>query len=259
MSEKLPVAAEGARPTDPAVPVEPTVAVEPAAPAGDPFPRERFVALVGRLPRYLRLAWGLAGEPRLSRSRKAGVLAAAAYLASPVDAIPGIIPVVGQVDDIAVALFALRAALRSLDPATRGAVLAAAGLEPDDLDHDLGTLGLTAAWLARRGVVIGKRLALLAAATSLAIGRAGGRALRRGAPVAARASRRAAVATADVVRTRAPGAATAGARAARAAGGALGRPGRSAAGWVRGRGRTTSPDGLPVEREADEPPGPEPA
>ena len=167
----------------------------PANEGGDHFPRARFVALVGRLPRYLRLAWGLAGEPRLSRIRKAGVLAAAAYLASPVDLVPGIIPVLGQLDDMAVALLALRAALRALDPATRERQLAAAGLAPGDLDHDLGTLAVTAAWLARRGIAIGRRLTILTAAASLTAGRAGARAFRRGAPAVARSGGRLALAT----------------------------------------------------------------
>ena len=202
-------------------------------PAGDPFPRERFIGLVARLPRYLRLAWGLAGEPRLSRARKAGVLAAAAYLASPIDAIPGMIPVVGQLDDVAVALLALRAALRALDPATRERQLAVAGLAVDDLDRDLGTLGATAAWLARRGVAVGRRLAILAAAASLAAGRAGVRAVRRGAPVVARS----------------------GGRAARATGRALGRVGgrgRDAVARRLRRGEEVElADGLDLEADSD--------
>lgn len=153
------------------------------------------MALVGHLPRYLRLAFGLAGEPRLSRSRKAGVLAAAAYLASPIDAIPGIIPVAGQLDDLAITLLALRAALRSLDPATRAAQLEAAALTSDDLDRDLAALALTAAWLARRGVAVGRRLAILAGSMSVAALRAGATGVRRGAPVVGRAGERVARAT----------------------------------------------------------------
>jgi uncharacterized membrane protein YkvA (DUF1232 family) len=164
--------------------------VEVDAGAGDPFPRARFGTLVGHIPRYLRLAWGLAGEPRLGRRHKMGVLAAAGYLASPVDLVPGLIPVLGQLDDLAVALLALRAALRALDPATRERQLAAAGLAPADLDEDLGTLAVTAAWLARRGIAVGRRLAALAAVASLAAGRAGARAARRGAPVFVRSGGR---------------------------------------------------------------------
>lgn len=180
---------------------------------GDPFPRDRFVGLVGRLPRYLRLALGLVGDPRLPRSRRAAVLAAAAYLASPVDLVPGVIPVVGQLDDIAVALLALRTAVRALDPETRSRQLDAAGLAPGDLDADLVALGEIAGWLVRRGIAIGRRLALLAASASLAAARAGMLAARRGAPVVARS----------------------GVRLGRTAGGSLARASRGAAGAFRRR------------------------
>jgi uncharacterized membrane protein YkvA (DUF1232 family) len=169
--------------------VEGTV-VEVDAGASDPFPRARFGTLIGHLPRYLRLAWGLAGEPRLPRRHKIGVLAAAGYLASPVDLVPGLIPVVGQLDDLAVALLALRAALRALDPVTRERLLTAAGLTPTDLDEDFGTLAAIAAWLARRGIAVGRRLAVVAATASLTAGRAGVRAVRRGAPVVAQSGGR---------------------------------------------------------------------
>jgi uncharacterized membrane protein YkvA (DUF1232 family) len=170
--------------------VEVGVTSDVEAGTGDPFPRARFGTLVGHIPRYLRLAWGLAGEPRLSRRHKVGVLAAAGYLASPVDLVPGLIPVFGQLDDLAVALLALRAALRALDPVTRERQLAAVGLAPADLDEDLGALAVTAAWLARRGIALGQRLAALAAVVSLTAGRAGARAVRRGAPVVTRSGGR---------------------------------------------------------------------
>ena len=118
---------------------------------GDPFPRERFVALVRRLPGYGRLAWRLARDPRLSRARRTAVAAAAAYVVSPIDLVPGIVPFAGQLDDAAVALLALRFALRGLPAADRQAHLDAAGLTAADLDHDLGTVRLGTAWLLRRG------------------------------------------------------------------------------------------------------------
>lgn len=123
--------------------------------ADDPFPRERFVALVRRLPGYARLAWRLARDPRLSRARRTAVAAAAAYLVSPIDLVPGIIPFAGQLDDAAVALLALRFALRGLPAADRAAHLEAAGLTAADLDHDLGTVRSGAAWLLRRGGRVG--------------------------------------------------------------------------------------------------------
>lgn len=217
----------------------------PSAPVGasagdsDAFPRERFGALIGRLPRYLRLAWGLAGEPTLPRSRKAAVLAAAAYLASPVDLVPGIIPVVGQLDDVAVAILALRAALRALDEPTRLRVLGEAGLSQGDLDADLATVGLTARWLARRGYRLGATLSRLAAVTAARAARMG---VRVGGRVAARMGP-------VVVSGTKAGAARAGAGAAGIAG-ALGRGARAAGRSVGARTRRTPSGGPTADEEA---------
>jgi uncharacterized membrane protein YkvA (DUF1232 family) len=123
----------------------------PSVPGTDPFPTERFTALIRRFPAYARLAWRLSRDPRISGRRRAAVLAAAAYLASPIDLVPGLIPVAGQLDDVAVALLGLRFALRGLPPAERGTVLGGAGLAEADLDDDLATVRAGAGWLLRRG------------------------------------------------------------------------------------------------------------
>lgn len=123
----------------------------------DPFPRKRFVTLVRRLPAYGRLAFQLGRDPRLSRGRRAVLIAGAAYLASPIDLVPGIIPLVGQLDDAAVVLLALRAALRGLPADAQEQHLAAAGLTDQHLDDDLATVRACAAWLARRGARLGWR------------------------------------------------------------------------------------------------------
>jgi uncharacterized membrane protein YkvA (DUF1232 family) len=141
----------------------------------DAFPAARFGALVRRLPRYARLAWRLGRDRRLGGVRRAAVLGAAAYLVSPIDLVPGIIPLAGQLDDAAVALLGLRFALRGLPRVEQEAHLSAVGLAAADLDEDLGTVRIGAGWLARRG----GRLALR-----------GGRALGRGAWRAARGTAR---------------------------------------------------------------------
>lgn len=125
----------------------------PPAPraGGDPFPTDRFAALVRRFPAYARLAWRLSRDERLTRGRRAAVLGAAAYLASPIDLIPGIIPFAGQLDDAAVALLGLRFALRGLPSEARAEHLEAVGIAEWDLDHDLVTVRRGAGWLARRG------------------------------------------------------------------------------------------------------------
>jgi len=136
-----------------------------------PFPREEFGALVRRLPAYGRLAWALARDPRLSKVRRAAVLAAAAYVVSPIDAIPGIIPVVGQLDDLAIALAAIRLALDGLRPDVRAERLAAAGLSQADLSADARTLGAISGWMVRSGLRVGRQVAGGALEAGTSVGR----------------------------------------------------------------------------------------
>lgn len=125
----------------------------------DPFPRERVTAMARRMPAYLKLAWRLAKDPLLSKARRAAVIGAAGYLASPVDLVPGVIPVLGQLDDIAVAIAALKIALSGLDPERRRVHLESVGLADDDLAADLRTVGATTAWIGRAGYRSTKRAA----------------------------------------------------------------------------------------------------
>ena len=148
----------------------------------DPFPREPFVALIRRLPAYGRLAWRLGRDPLLSRARRAAVLGGAAYLASPIDLVPGFLPVLGQLDDIAVVLATLRLALDGLSPARRAAHLQAVGLADADLTGDLRTLGATGAWVGRAGFRATSRAARVGA-------RVAGRGVRALGGVATRAGR----------------------------------------------------------------------
>ena len=143
------------------------------APTGqpDPFPRDRFTALLRRLPSYARLAWHLAKDERLSRSRQVALLAGAAYLVSPVDLVPGFIPVAGQLDDALVVLLALRLALAGLPVADREAALAEAGLEPTALDDDVRTIGATYGWMGRQGARITWRTAQTVGSVSSRLGR----------------------------------------------------------------------------------------
>lgn len=160
----------------------------------DPFPRDAWTTLTGHAAGYLRLTVALLRDPAVSKHRRAALLAAAAYFASPIDLIPGIVPVLGQVDDLAVAMLAIRLALNALEPGRRQMHLAAAGLTDEALHDDLIAAGRLAAWAARAGVRTGLRAGRGAirftvrggrAATGLAMrgGRAAG---RRAAPVADR-------------------------------------------------------------------------
>lgn len=130
----------------------------PPLPPLDPFPRDRFSAMLHRLPNYVKLAWRLGRDPMLSKARRAAVVAAAGYVVSPVDLVPGIVPVLGQLDDLAFALLALRLALDGLHPDRRHAHLAAVGLEDAHLTDDLRTIGATTTWIARSGLRLTGRM-----------------------------------------------------------------------------------------------------
>ena len=162
----------------------------------DPFPRDAWTTLTGHAAGYLRLTVALLRDPAVSKHRRAALLAAAAYFASPIDLIPGIVPVLGQVDDLAVAMLAIRLALNALEPGRRQMHLAAAGLTDEALHDDLIAAGRLASWAARAGVRTGLRAGRGAirftvrggrAATDLAM-RSGRAAGRRAAPVADRLS-----------------------------------------------------------------------
>jgi uncharacterized membrane protein YkvA (DUF1232 family) len=145
----------------------------------DPFPRDAFVALIRRIPAYARLAWSLARDPRVSRTRRVAVMAAAAYLVSPIDLVPGFIPVLGQLDDLVVALTAIRVALGGLPAEVRAERLATVELDQTDLDDDLRTTGAIAAWIARASLRAAGRVATATARSGLALGRRAIHAARR--------------------------------------------------------------------------------
>lgn len=139
-----------------------TPATQPATGVLASFPRDEFGALIRRLPAYARLAWALAKDPRLSKARRAVVLAGAAYVISPIDLVPGVVPVLGQLDDIAIALGVIRVALDGLKPEFRAQRLAEAGISEEDLAADLRATRHVAGWVGRSGLRAGQRVASLA-------------------------------------------------------------------------------------------------
>ncbi len=161
--------------------------------ADDPFPRDRVTTMLRRMPAYLRLSWRLAKDPLISRARRAAVIGAAGYLASPIDLVPGVIPVLGQLDDLAVALAAIRIALAGLSADQRRVHLDAVGLADANLADDLRTIGATTAWIGRatfratkRVARAGSRVARVAGSIAVDVG---GRAIDAGARAAGAGTR----------------------------------------------------------------------
>jgi uncharacterized membrane protein YkvA (DUF1232 family) len=154
-----------------------------------PHPLAGLASTLGRLPRYLVLARSLIGDRRLSRWRKAALGGGIAYLASPIDLVPGILPVIGQLDDLAAVLLALRFALKGLSGPAGEAQLTAAGLSPAAIDEDLANVRRAAGWVARRAAVLGAAAARRGATVGVATIRRGASLTARGARMAARVGR----------------------------------------------------------------------
>lgn len=70
--------------------------------------RRSVVRAVRLIPNYIRLLFGLFRDPRVSRTDRLLVLGALAYVISPLDFIPDVIPFLGEVDDLFLIVLALQ-------------------------------------------------------------------------------------------------------------------------------------------------------
>ena len=71
-------------------------------------------AVAGFVPDCLELCRRLLADSRVPRRQKALLAGLVGYLASPLDLIPDFIPVIGQLDDVLVAVLILRTARRGI-------------------------------------------------------------------------------------------------------------------------------------------------
>jgi uncharacterized membrane protein YkvA (DUF1232 family) len=94
-----------------------------------------------KLPIYARLVWGLARDPRVPTRQKLLLGAMAAYLAFPIDIIPDFIPVIGQLDDLAVLIFGLDWFIRNAPPDVVDEHMTRIAKHEDTLSKDLEAAG----------------------------------------------------------------------------------------------------------------------
>ena len=112
----------------------------------------RFKISARRLPRYGRLAANMLRDDRVPMEARAALMAGGAYVISPIDLISGFIPVLGQLDDLLVALIGLRFALAQAAPDVREEHLERAGLQDEDFAEDLRTVRDTSLYMLKSGV-----------------------------------------------------------------------------------------------------------
>ena len=95
------------------------------------------LALARRAPTYARLVWALIRDPRVPLRQKLVLVGVAGYLVLPIDLIPDFIPVLGQLDDLAVVLLGLDLFIRSAPPDLVDLHLARIAQNKDELRQDL--------------------------------------------------------------------------------------------------------------------------
>lgn len=81
--------------------------------------KRSLMHVITQIPAYLRLLVGLISDRRVSRVDRLLVIAAIAYIVSPFDFVPDLIPFLGQVDDV----FLLMTALQRMVERAGGRVL----------------------------------------------------------------------------------------------------------------------------------------
>ena len=95
--------------------------------------KRSVMSAIKQLPSYLRLLLGLFSDSRVSKVDRFFVIAAAAYIISPIDFIPDVIPFFGEVDDVFLLMLALQ---RLVNNAGRSVLLAHWRGDPEDV-HNL--------------------------------------------------------------------------------------------------------------------------
>src|SRR5207245_7927316 len=97
------------------------------------------VELIRRLPTYIRLVWALLRDSRVPGQQKLILAGIGAYLVLPLDLIPDFVPVLGQLDDLAVVILGLDLFIRSAPADIVEEHLAKISQDKDQLRRDVAT------------------------------------------------------------------------------------------------------------------------
>ncbi len=113
--------------------------------------RDTVLPVLGRLPAYGRLLYLLATDPSVPMREKRALWLALGYQVSPVDLVPGFIPVIGQLDDLFVLLWGIEHTLDALPPARAAEHLATLGLTRELIECDSDAVRQALHTLVARG------------------------------------------------------------------------------------------------------------
>jgi len=121
--------------------------------------RREVLPVLGRVPSYGRLIYALATDAGLPAANKRALFLALGYQISPVDLIPGFIPVIGQLDDLLVMFWGIRTTLEKLPPERTDEILAGVNLTREQIAADTEVVrGALRELVARPAAAAGKGL-----------------------------------------------------------------------------------------------------
>lgn len=100
----------------------------------------RFWEAVKHLPAYAKLATSILRDPEVPKGAKAVLGLGGGYALSPIDLIPGIIPVAGQMDDLYAILTALQQSLKRMPDDLAQKHLDGAGVTRERIEGDLAAV-----------------------------------------------------------------------------------------------------------------------
>jgi len=94
-------------------------------------------SIIEKLPAYSKLLFKLYRSKGISRGQKLTLSVGIAYSLSPIELIPGIIPVAGQLDNLLVMLRCLEKVLDKADPEITRPYLEETGITPEEIKEDI--------------------------------------------------------------------------------------------------------------------------
>lgn len=113
---------------------------------------DELIPIIKRMPAYGRLIHQLYSSANVTTRQKAILGAGLVYAVSPIDLVPGFLPVVGQLDDIVIGLSALDSVLRGLPDELKEEYLIKAGITYQDIERDLTVAKAISRHLAGKAV-----------------------------------------------------------------------------------------------------------
>ncbi len=99
--------------------------------------KKDIFSVIEKLPAYSKLLFKLYKSSSISRRHKLTLSVGIAYSLSPIDLIPGIIPVAGQLDNLLVMLRCMDKVLDKADPEVTRQYLEEAGITKDEVKKDI--------------------------------------------------------------------------------------------------------------------------